>query len=133
MPECISKAAGHIRVNGHLQICDHAGHVSNPSVFALGDVADTGGPRMARASMFQGDVVVQNVLALVKGNKPRARYHPNWALEGNIKLTLGVVSLFRTTRPIVSVLMLRSIILPYTRRPAMAEKCSLQVNAGPKI
>lgn len=90
-PESISKQTGHILVNETLQICDPDGQTSHPRVFALGDVADTGGPKMARAAMMQGEVVVDNILGMIKTRKAKATYRPKFDLEGSIKLTLGIV------------------------------------------
>lgn len=60
-------------------------------VFALGDVAETGGPKMGRAGLFQGEVIVQNILAMICGRAPTATYVPNLIIEGALKLTLGKV------------------------------------------
>lgn len=59
-------------------------------IFALGDVAETGGPKMARAGMMQAEIVGGNIVALIKGKK-LAEYTP-LALEGALKLSLGKVS-----------------------------------------
>lgn len=64
-----------------------------PQVFAFGDVADTGGPKMARAAYFQSEIIVQNILSLIKGEQILKEYRPNVAFEGSIKLTLGKVGL----------------------------------------
>ena len=58
-------------------------------IFALGDVAETGGPRMGRAGMMQAEIVCQNILAMIKGKK-LDEYIP-LALEGALKLSLGKV------------------------------------------
>lgn len=58
-------------------------------IFALGDVADHGGPRMARAGWLQAGVVLDNVLAMIHGRKPSRIYKPVFFIEGAIKLTLG--------------------------------------------
>jgi NADH dehydrogenase FAD-containing subunit len=62
-----------------------------PRIFAFGDVAETGGPKMGRASYFQSEVVCQNVLSLIKGKDIVKEYKPNLPFEGSIKLTLGTV------------------------------------------
>jgi NADH dehydrogenase FAD-containing subunit len=62
-----------------------------PHVFAFGDVAETEGPKMARASYFQSEVVCQNILLLITGKKILKEYKPNFTFEGSIKLTLGTV------------------------------------------
>jgi hypothetical protein len=58
---------------------------------ALGDVAETGGPKMGRAGAFQAEIVCQNLVAMIYNQQARAIYDPNEA-EGAIKLTLGKVS-----------------------------------------
>ena len=51
---------------------------------------------MARAAFFQSEIVLQNILALIKGkNVALEKYVPNFPMEGSIKLTLGKVSLER--------------------------------------
>lgn len=58
-------------------------------IFALGDVAETGGPKMARAGMMQAEIVRGNILALIN-EKYLVEYTP-LALEGALKLSLGKV------------------------------------------
>lgn len=67
------------------------GDKTYPNVLALGDVAETGGPKMGRAAAFQAEIVCQNIVSMAHNEQPRAIYHPNDA-EGAIKLTLGKVS-----------------------------------------
>lgn len=59
------------------------------NIFALGDVAETGGPKMARAGLLQAEVVRSNILSLIAGGKLK-EYRPI-ALEGSLKLSLGKV------------------------------------------
>ena len=47
---------------------------------------------MARAALFQADVVAKNILALIRGGSKLESYRPNVLIEGAIKLTLGKVS-----------------------------------------
>jgi NADH dehydrogenase FAD-containing subunit len=79
--------SSHILVKPTLQLLDNA----LPRIFAFGDVAETGGPKMARASYFQSEVVCQNIQLLIKGKKTLKEYKPNFPFEGSIKLTLGMV------------------------------------------
>jgi NADH dehydrogenase FAD-containing subunit len=58
-------------------------------IFALGDVAETGGSRMARAGMMQAEIVRENIVKLIQG-KELVNYTP-LALEGALKLSLGKV------------------------------------------
>ncbi|KAL6915109.1 hypothetical protein ACHAPO_010290 [Fusarium lateritium] len=58
------------------------------NIFALGDVAQSGGPKQARAGIMQSDVVVNNLLRLIKGQPAEARYVPHF-FENTLKLTLG--------------------------------------------
>ncbi|KAH8721523.1 putative AMID-like mitochondrial oxidoreductase [Phaeosphaeriaceae sp. PMI808] len=85
-PESISKATSRILVKPTLQL-QHPD--DPPHIFALGDVAETGGPKMARATYFQAGVVARNILALIDGKLPSSVYKPLMELEGSIKLTLG--------------------------------------------
>jgi NADH dehydrogenase FAD-containing subunit len=42
-------------------------NLESSHIFAIGDVAETKGPKKARAGMFQADVVQENIPALIKG------------------------------------------------------------------
>ena len=77
-----------IKVKPTLQIADAA----FPNIFAFGDVADTGAPKMARATMIQSWVVADNIMSLIQGKAPAATYKSQRAIDGAIKLTLGKVS-----------------------------------------
>ncbi|KAF7297107.1 Cholinephosphate cytidylyltransferase [Mycena indigotica] len=91
-PNAISKETGHIIVHPSLQISSSTlDDDSHSRIFALGDVAATGGPKMARAAHFQTEIVVKNVNSMIRGEKPKHVYSPvqNYFLEGSIKLTLG--------------------------------------------
>ncbi|EMD94513.1 hypothetical protein COCC4DRAFT_26845 [Bipolaris maydis ATCC 48331] len=59
------------------------------NIFAAGDVAASGGPKMGRASFMQTFVVVDNILSLIKGKKTLKIYTPMRWIESSIKLTLG--------------------------------------------
>ncbi|KAF7337967.1 Apoptosis-inducing factor 2 [Mycena venus] len=63
----------------------------NPRIFAFGDVAEHGGPKMARAGLVQSITVLDNILALIHRRSPSApyTYAPQLVIEGPIKLTLG--------------------------------------------
>lgn len=47
---------------------------------------------MGRAGLFQGEVIVQNILDMIRGRHPAATYVPNLIMEGALKLTLGKAS-----------------------------------------
>ncbi|KAF2179497.1 putative amid-like NADH oxidoreductase [Zopfia rhizophila CBS 207.26] len=69
-------------------------NISYPNVFAFGDVAETGGPKMARAAFFQVEIVLENILRMTKAKVRLAslklkEYQPRLDFEGSIKLTLG--------------------------------------------
>jgi NADH dehydrogenase FAD-containing subunit len=64
-----------------------------PRVFACGDVAATGGPKMGRAALFQSEVLAHNITSLIRGRKILETYKPIKWIEGSLKLTLGRVSL----------------------------------------
>ncbi|GKU08970.1 unnamed protein product [Fusarium langsethiae] len=61
---------------------------SRKNIFALGDVAQSGGPKQARASIMQGDIVVKNLLQLINGGSAGVEYVPHF-FENTLKLTLG--------------------------------------------
>ncbi|KAK9781216.1 putative FAD/NAD(P)-binding domain-containing protein [Seiridium cardinale] len=86
-PDAISKATSRINVKPTLQI--DIAHDPSPRIFALGDIAEHGGPRMARAVWFQAGVVANNIVAMAQGRQPSTHYAPAAFLEGAIKLTLG--------------------------------------------
>ena len=88
--ECISKETKHILVKPTLQIRDESN--AFPHIFALGDVAETGGPKMARAGQAQAEVVLANILSVIKRRNPSTIYTPHSLIECSIKLTLGKVS-----------------------------------------
>ncbi|KAI3390550.1 hypothetical protein diail_9211 [Diaporthe ilicicola] len=85
--ECISKETGRILVTPALQIQSPEEIVDN--IFALGDVAESGGPKMARAAQAQSLIVASNIVSLIQSAKAPSSYQPVMALEGAIKLTLG--------------------------------------------
>ena len=57
--------------------------------FALGDVAESGGPQMGRAGYVQAQIVNDNLIRLIQGRRDLRVYRPDKAMEGAIKLTLG--------------------------------------------
>ncbi|RDB15801.1 Apoptosis-inducing factor 2 [Hypsizygus marmoreus] len=85
-PSSISPTTHQVLVKPTLQLADDA----FPHIFALGDVANTGGVKMARAGMAQAEVARRNIVRLIKGVEGRRleRYKPNW-VEGALKLSLG--------------------------------------------
>lgn len=72
-----------------LQLRSPGGTIDN--IFALGDVAETGGPKMARATECQSHVVASNIVSLIKSRPVASTYQPVKEVEGAIKLTLGKV------------------------------------------
>ncbi|KAJ6502105.1 hypothetical protein C8R45DRAFT_1060508 [Mycena sanguinolenta] len=84
-PDSISKQTSRILVKPTLQVVD----APSPRIFAIGDVAETNGPKMARAGLVQGYVVLDNILAMIHGRAPSATYTPRYNIEGGITLTLG--------------------------------------------
>ncbi|KAE8166082.1 FAD/NAD(P)-binding domain-containing protein [Aspergillus tamarii] len=62
--------------------------LSRGNIFALGDVARTGGPKQGRAGMMQGEVVLNNILRLIQKRNGLQEYHP-LPFEGTLYLTLG--------------------------------------------
>ncbi|KAF7320840.1 Pyr-redox-2 domain-containing protein [Mycena chlorophos] len=79
----ISATSGHILVQPTLQT------PSNERIFAVGDVAASGGPKMGRAATAQTEIAVKNIVAIANGRKATHAYKPKLWLEGGIKLQLG--------------------------------------------
>ncbi|KAM0258864.1 hypothetical protein ACHAPA_011066 [Fusarium lateritium] len=84
-PKSIS-SSGEIKVKSTLQV-DYLPS-TRQNVFAVGDVAQSGGPKQARAGMMQVEVAVKNILSLIKGKSARENYEPQY-LENTLQLTLG--------------------------------------------
>ncbi|KAG9234417.1 putative AMID-like mitochondrial oxidoreductase [Amylocarpus encephaloides] len=90
-PSSISPRNNSILVKPTLQLQHNskaAKDSSLPNVFALGDVAETGGPKMARAGMMHAEIVRANIVSLINGKGKLREYQTN-ALEGSLKLSLG--------------------------------------------
>ncbi|KAL3421999.1 hypothetical protein PVAG01_06155 [Phlyctema vagabunda] len=83
-PSAIS-STGTVLVHKTLQVADS----KIPNVFALGDVAETGGVRMGRAAAIQASVVGQNIVRAIQG-QPLKEYHSISLFESGIDLTLGL-------------------------------------------
>ncbi|ORY23111.1 hypothetical protein BCR39DRAFT_363446 [Naematelia encephala] len=83
-PSVVSPRTGRILVKPTLQVAEAA----HPNVFALGDVAETGGPKMARAGMVQAEVVAANIVRMILERRDSKRYVPE-SSEGALKLSLG--------------------------------------------
>ncbi|RGP63902.1 hypothetical protein FSPOR_8229 [Fusarium sporotrichioides] len=79
-------SSGEIMVGPTLQVENLPS--SRKNIFALGDVAQSGGPKQARASIMQGDIVVKNLLQLINGGSAGVKYVPHF-FENTLKLTLG--------------------------------------------
>ncbi|KAF2826047.1 FAD/NAD(P)-binding domain-containing protein [Ophiobolus disseminans] len=88
-PEAVSESNSRVIVRPTLQILTTKDPNRAIPIFAFGDVADHGGPQMARAGWLQAGVVANNILALIHGRTPSRTYKPNVFIEGAIKLTLG--------------------------------------------
>jgi NADH dehydrogenase FAD-containing subunit len=63
---------------------------SRKNIFALGDVAQSGGPKQARAGFIQGEIVTKNLLRLMRGGPAVDKYVPHF-IENTLNLTLGKV------------------------------------------
>ncbi|RDW59427.1 hypothetical protein BP6252_12514 [Coleophoma cylindrospora] len=79
--------SGTILVQKTLQILDP----EHPNIYALGDVAKTGGVKMGRAAALQASVVAQNIRNMIFG-KALKDYQSIPALDSAIDLTLGLTS-----------------------------------------
>lgn len=86
-PSPVSKETCCILVKPNLQVRTDKDY--STGIFALGDVAEHGGPKMARAGYIQADVVLNNILSMIGNRDPTKVYTPNMNFEGAIKLTLG--------------------------------------------
>ncbi|KAJ5292226.1 hypothetical protein N7478_001477 [Penicillium angulare] len=84
-PASVSQETQRVLVKPSLQLQD----ARFPNVFALGDVAETHGPKMARAGYFQAEIVSENILNMIRGNAPNKLYRPMMEVEGAIRLSLG--------------------------------------------
>jgi apoptosis-inducing factor 2 len=89
LPNAISKETSRILVQPTLQVLAVEAPSPDTRTFAFGDVADHGGPYMARAGWRQSGVVLDNILGLIHGQGPSRTYKPDVFVEGAIKLTLG--------------------------------------------
>jgi apoptosis-inducing factor 2 len=58
----------------------------------MGDVAETGGSRMASARFFQTETILQNIYVMIRGQTSSNIYKPCLVIEGRLKLSLGKVS-----------------------------------------
>ncbi|KAI0551492.1 FAD/NAD(P)-binding domain-containing protein [Xylaria curta] len=79
----INPANGFIRVRPTLQFRDPA----YPNLYAVGDVADSGAHKAARPGSFQAQVLVRNILDMVKGREPSGEIE---VAPPAIHLTLGL-------------------------------------------
>lgn len=104
-PSAISVATGSILTRPTLQLLGHS------HLFALGDVAETEGPKMARAALSQAEVVCWNICLLIKGKGELAKYKPD-PVERALKLSVGVVS--ASNRGLTSALICFFLRLPGT-------------------
>ncbi|OAA58895.1 Pyridine nucleotide-disulfide oxidoreductase, FAD/NAD(P)-binding domain protein [Akanthomyces lecanii RCEF 1005] len=86
VPSAVCPTTKQIKVKPTMQIQDETHKYEN--IFAVGDVAKTGGPRMARAARAQADIITSNILSMINEQKPSTFYSPQ-IYEGVIKLTLG--------------------------------------------
>ncbi|KAF2160318.1 hypothetical protein M409DRAFT_70494 [Zasmidium cellare ATCC 36951] len=96
-PDAICTSTSRILVHPTLQVSTKQKTATN--IFALGDVAETGGPKMARAAFFQASVVQKNILSRIRGRKPSAVYKPQPTIEGSLKLTIGKTEVVTYCQP----------------------------------
>ncbi|KAL0487000.1 apoptosis-inducing factor-like protein [Acrasis kona] len=83
-PDCVDAESKEIKVEPTLQIAN----CQYNHIFAIGDVADTGAQKLAAYSCNQGDIVIQNILALIDSKESDLKtYIPD---SDYIKLTLGL-------------------------------------------
>jgi NADH dehydrogenase FAD-containing subunit len=91
-PQSVSKETKRILVGPTLRL-QNLGERA-PHIFAIGDVADTGAPKMGRAGAVQAAIAARNIVKLIQRKASKLEnYVLNRELEGAIKLTLGKVIL----------------------------------------
>lgn len=98
-------------------------------MFALGDVAESGGPKMARAVECQSHIVASNIVSSIKNNTAPSTYKPVLAVEGAIKLTLGKVGDPNTTRPRASTNVFQTALALYSE-DGSGDDALISVNGG---
>ncbi|KAI1344204.1 hypothetical protein F5Y15DRAFT_365834 [Xylariaceae sp. FL0016] len=87
LPSSISKENSRVLIHPTLQVrTDDNRH---PNIFAIGDVAEHGGPRMGRAGQMQAEVAAENIVMMIRGRQASKPYVPNTEVEGFVHLTLG--------------------------------------------
>jgi NADH dehydrogenase FAD-containing subunit len=91
------------------------------NMFALGDVAESGGPNMARAADVQSHIVASNIVSLIKNNKAPHNYQPVKEVEGSIKLTLGKVCDLKAAS--------RRAVANDTCQPSLQWRCTQKMTA----
>ncbi|KAI8686661.1 hypothetical protein LRP88_13090 [Fusarium phalaenopsidis] len=79
-------STGEILVKPTLQV-DHLPS-SKGNIFAIGDVAQSGGAKQGRAALMQSEVVTSNIVSLIKNRTRMEEYKPIY-FEGALNLTLG--------------------------------------------
>ncbi|WZH46776.1 Apoptosis-inducing factor [Fusarium acuminatum] len=79
-------SSGEIKVKQTLQV--DSLQSTRQNIFAVGDVAQSGGPKQARAAMIQVEVAVRNILSLIKDKSAKEAYVPQY-FENTLQLTLG--------------------------------------------
>ncbi|KAM0426411.1 hypothetical protein ACHAPT_008458 [Fusarium lateritium] len=79
-------STGEIAVKPTLQV-DHLPS-SKGNIFAIGDVAQSGGAKQGRAAMMQSEVVTSNITSLIKNKASFEKYTPIF-FEEALNLTLG--------------------------------------------
>ncbi|KAJ3453722.1 hypothetical protein MRS44_017969 [Fusarium solani] len=84
IPSGFSSTTGRVLVRPTLQLDDDA----HSHIFALGDVAESNGPKIGRTAMAQADLVCENIVAMIEGTMLRD-YEPK-VIDGMLKLSLGL-------------------------------------------
>jgi apoptosis-inducing factor 2 len=88
-PSSIDLQKGFVLVKPTLQISDPR----YPNIFALGDVAMTGGPKAARPGLSQSQIVAKNIVKLASGGNLDDKVDTYTPDVADIHLSLGLVSL----------------------------------------
>ncbi|WP_214318286.1 FAD-dependent oxidoreductase [Nonomuraea sediminis] len=62
---------------GHLKVTEHLNVEGHEHVYAIGDIADLAEAKMAGNAMRHAEVVAENILAQVRGERPGTTYRPS--------------------------------------------------------
>jgi NADH dehydrogenase FAD-containing subunit len=97
-PECITPD-GYISVRPTLQLA----HAAYPTIFAIGDVADTNNQKAARRAVQHANVVAENIALLASGNSDAAALSEYSQVPWRICMSLGMNRELQFSDPVTEV------------------------------